>query len=103
MTRQEYTVKSNRSLIVKHFTNGGSLRSLARHLGMIDDTLSKYLLKYDLDEYIPGYYSKRVTTIIELNRKEILNLRKQGAGINRLARMFGLSNTTIYKLIKKQR
>ena len=103
MTHFQYALEQKRSECIAQLQAGVAVCQLARILKVSDTSLRRKIKSWDMKHLLKPVTDNngaaKVREKMITNKEQILDLRNNGAGINKLGKMFKVSNSVIYKYL----
>lgn len=103
MTHFQFALEQKRHECITQLQAGMALCQLAKIMKVSDASLRKKIkqwnMKHLLKPVTENNGAAKVRQIMIENKEQILDLRDEGMGINKLAQKFGVSNSVIYKYL----
>ena len=103
MTHFQFALEQKRNECIAQLQAGVALCQLAKIMKVSDASLRKKIKQWDMNHLLKPITENngaaKVRQIMIENKDKILDLRNNGAGINRLGKMFRVSNSVIYKYL----
>ena len=100
---REEIVQAARQLVRDGATSTGICRLLARRMGRSSETVRTLLRDHDRDHPAAAVFPDATTKLGEEDRLEIYRLVRQGTSVDLLARRFGRSRNSIYRIATETR
>ena len=103
MTHFQFALEQKRNECIAQLQAGIAVNQLAKIMKVSDASLRKKIKQWDMKHLLKPVTDNngaaKVRQIMIENKEQILHLRNNGAGINKLGRMFKVSNSVIYKYL----
>ena len=103
MTHFQFALEQKRNECIAQLQAGVALCQLAKIMKVSDSSLRRKIKSWDMKHLLKPVTDNngaaKVREKMISNKEQILHLRNNGSGINKLGKMFKVSNSVIYKYL----